>query len=224
VTRKPFIFAMCSVAILLLGSVHAGRPDKDWKSWFGHVAGGYSAPTDTASMFLDGGFNLNGGATYWPEEWPVGIDLELGYNDWSVKREVLDDLADAAMFDDPLSGDVTVWTLTADAMWGPPPGGGVNVYLAGGVGVYYELAEITTPTTTMGIICDPWWWWCVPGVISGNSVIGDESSTNFGYNVGAGVTFEVGLGSQVYIEAKYHRYERDNESTDYIPIVIGYRW
>ena len=31
-------------------------------------------------------------------------------------------------------------------------------------------------------------------------------------------------GSQIYIEAKWHRVETDPESLDYIPVVLGYRW
>ena len=41
--------------------------------------------------------------------------------------------------------------------------------------------------------------------------------------MGAALTFKVGLGSQLYIEAKYHRVETER-ATEYIPLVIGYRW
>ncbi|HXV75960.1 MAG TPA: outer membrane beta-barrel protein [Candidatus Polarisedimenticolaceae bacterium] len=222
--RKPLIVVIGLIAIALADASWAGRPDKDWKRWFGHVAGGYSAPTSTSAEFLEGGYNFNGGATYWPEHWPVGIDLELGYNTFDVKREVLDDIRDATGFDDTLDGDVDIWSLTVDGMWGPPPGGGINVYFAGGLGVYHEEATLSTPVAYSGIVCDPWWYWCVPGVITGEGIIDSESETNFGYNLGVGLTFELGLGSQIYLEAKYHRVERDREPTDYIPIVIGYRW
>ena len=46
----------------------------------------------------------------------------------------------------------------------------------------------------------------------------------FDYFFGAGLTFEVGLGSQIYIEAKYHRAETDPVEIEYIPVVLGYRW
>jgi len=31
-------------------------------------------------------------------------------------------------------------------------------------------------------------------------------------------------GSQVYLEAKYHTATPELEDTNYLPIVIGYRW
>ncbi len=94
-------------------------------------------------------------------------------------------------------------------MWGPKPGGTVNVYLAGGVGVYRARGKLGEDTVFTGIICPPGWPWCYPGLIPGTRILYDETQTKFGYNFGAGLTFEVGLGSQIYIEAKYHRAETD---------------
>ena len=216
--RKFRIIFICTLAVLLASSAWAGRPDKNWKSWFGHFAGGYSSVTGDASSVVDNGWNLNGGATYWPESWPIGIDLELGYNDLGIKSETL------ASLDGVDSANFTAWSMTADAMWGPKPGGTVNVYLAGGLGVYRVNASLGEDAIFNGIICDPWYLWCYPGLIPGTKVLFDETQTKMGFNFGAGITFEVGLGSQIYIEAKYHRVETDPAALEYIPVVVGYRW
>jgi opacity protein-like surface antigen len=218
VKRKFRIIFICTLAVLLASSAWAGRPDKSWKSWFGHFAGGYSSVIGDASSVVDDGWNLNGGATYWPESWPVGLDLELGYNDFGLKRETL------AGLDNVDSADFTVWSMTADVMWGPKPGGTVNVYLLGGVGVYRANVTLGEDAIFNGIICNPWYPWCYPGLIPGTKILADETQTKLGFNFGAGITFEVGLGSQIYIEAKYHRMELDPSEFEYIPVVLGYRW
>ena len=214
--RVPLIFSM---VFLVATSTWAGRPDKNWKSWFGHFAGGYTGVTGDATDVVKDGWNLNGGATYWPEPWPIGIDLELGYNDLGFTDAVLNSLEGVD------SDTFTVWSLTADAMWGPKPGGGtVNAYLMGGVGVYRVSGKLGEATWLPGWVCDPWIGWCRPGLVPGTIIKYDETQTKFGYNFGAGISFEVGLGSQIYIEAKWHRAETDPESLDYIPVVVGYRW
>jgi opacity protein-like surface antigen len=218
VKRKLSIFVIISLAVLMTTSAGAGRPDKSWKSWFGHFAGGYTSVIGDASNVVENGWNLNGGATYWPEAWPVGLDLELGYNDLGFTNQALQGLesVDSTTF--------TAWSMTTDVMWGPKPGGTVNVYMMGGVGVYRVNAQLGQTTWLPGWVCDPWYYWCYPGLVPGTEIFYDETQTKFGYNFGAGITFQVGLGSQIYVEAKWHRVETDPESLDYIPIVVGYRW
>jgi opacity protein-like surface antigen len=222
VKRKLCIVVIGALALALGSPARAGRPDKNWKSWFGHFAGGYSSVLGSepgeAGHVVDDGWNLNGGATFWPETWPVGLDLELAYNDLDIKTQVLQQLegVDSATF--------TVWSTTADVMWGPGPGSTVNVYLMGGVGAYRAEGTVGQDVVYDGVECDPWSWWCTPGLLPGTVVLAEDKQTVFGYNFGAGITFRVGLGSQIYVEAKYHRAETDPAALEYIPVVLGYRW
>ena len=55
-------------------------------------------------------------------------------------------------------------------------------------------------------------------------VVASESNTDFGWNGGIGVTFELASGSQFYLEAKYHSIDTSPAKTEYIPITFGYRW
>ena len=46
-----------------------------------------------------------------------------------------------------------------------------------------------------------------------------------GYNVGIGWAFEMGsVGSQLFIESRYHSIDMSPQSTEILPITIGYRW
>lgn len=214
--RKQLAVVVGVIGSLFAGSAWAERPDKDWKKWFGHIGGGFSAPTGETEKVLDSGWNFNGGATYWPEEWPVGLALELGYNSFDIKNEVVQEIEDAT------SGGVDVWSVTADFLWSPRTTGTVGVNILGGIGGYYSRYDLGRPGTWSGVGC--WWGWCRPVAGTGTIIVDSGSTTDFGFNLGAALTFNVGLGSQIYIEAKYHRVQTENEAEEYIPIIVGYRW
>jgi opacity protein-like surface antigen len=84
--------------------------------------------------------------------------------------------------------------------------GKARPYLVVGPGVYFRKIEATTPG--VGYIpgyCDPWWGWCYPGgLVPVDKVLGSASMTDFGINVGGGVSFPVGDSASIYFEARYH--------------------
>jgi opacity protein-like surface antigen len=189
----------------------------DWKSWYGHVAAAWTLPQGDAGDVINNDFSLLGGATYYPSDWPVGIALELGWSEFDMTRETLQLLESSG-------GDVTVWQLTADLLWSPRSEGNVGFYLEGGGGWYSVDAKLREPATVCGPVCPPWVWWCYIGCAPGSVITDSASTSNFGLNLGAGLTYQVGLASHVYVEVKYHRIDTPQVSTEYIPIIFGYRW
>lgn len=121
-----------------------------------------------------------------------------------------------------------IWGLTANALWSPmKKEGGASFYIVAGVGGYYLDGRLTdTGLVYYPPVCDPWYWWCYPGGVGqGTYAVTSESATKFGWNGGVGLTFEVGSsGSQLFLEAKYNSVDTDRESTDFVPITLGYRW
>jgi opacity protein-like surface antigen len=189
---------------------------KDWKSWYGSFHGGWTMLQGDAADVAKDGWIMGGGATYYPDDWALGISLGLDYMDSNIQREVLDEF-------EASGGYVTVWGATAGLTWSPRLEGGFGLYLNGGVGAYRVEGKLTEPGVVCGPICPPWAWWCVPGCLPGTIVTDSRSTTELGYNLGLGLAFEVGMGSQIYLEAKYHRIETDT-ATEILPIVVGYRW
>lgn len=217
---KTHRFAIICALVILFGlSAASAQPDKDWKTLFGHFAGGYSMVEGDAGDLLKSGWNLNGGVTLKQPAWPVALQFELGYNQFDIKKEALivDDEEIAS------GGDVSIGSLTSGLMWSAPSKGKVGFFLAAGVGGYRVEGRLTEPGVYGGWVCDPWLWWCYPGIGVGDVIVASESTTKFGYNAGVGVTFELPSSSQLYIEAKYH-WINTKETTQYLPIVIGYRW
>ena len=230
--RHVTVWVVCCVFFFASASALAGgRPDKPYKDWFGHFAAGYSFAESDFGDIVDDDLYLNGGATYWPEDWAIGIDLDLAWSQYDLSNSAIgaiNDLIDA----DPLNmgsvtgGDINVWSLSVNAMWGPNTGGSVGFYVIGGVGVDFIDGKITNQQLVYyPPICDPWYWWCIPGGVGpGTVIVGSKDTTEFAWNAGIGVDFELGGGSTLYLEAKYHAAETDRASTAFIPFVIGYRW
>ena len=232
--RRPSYVFVTALVVLALGatsSTLAGRPDKSWKNWFGHVAAGWGFQQGDGDEVLDDGFYINGGATYWPDSWPIGLDLDLAWSQYDVKssalRELNDAIEDTGQGRPITSGDSDIISLTANGIWSPGSGS-FGFHLTGGIGAYYiDTGVNTTGTFYYPPICSPWYYWCVPGGVGpGTVALASESSTEFGWNVGVGIDFEVGSsGSQLFVEIKYHQFELDNgATTSYAPLVVGYRW
>jgi opacity protein-like surface antigen len=133
-----------------------------------------------------------------------------------IKREILDEF-------EASGGDVNVWALTTGLTWSPRLDDGFGFYVNAGIGGYRVEGQLKEPGVVCGPICPPWSWWCYPGCVPGTVITDSTSTTKFGYNLGVGFGFEVGQGSMIYLEAKYHRIETD-VATEMIPIVVGYRW
>lgn len=205
----------------LLGAAPAeAQFEKDWKSWYGQLGIGYSLPQGDAGDAIEDGLWFVGGAAYYPEQWPVGILLELGYSNYDIRSDALEPIQPP---EERIDGDVTVWSLTANAVWSPRLGASAGFYAVGGIGAYRLEGSLSEPGTYSGIACEPSLWWCDPGMAPGEIIPASESTTEFGFNLGVGVTFEVGLSSEVYLELRYHRIDTPG-ATELLPFIIGYRW
>jgi opacity protein-like surface antigen len=213
------------LGILSADGAWAGSPDKDWKNWFGHFAGGWNVTSGDFGKIVDDTWSLSGGATWWPDGSPVGLDLDLAWQDFDISKDIIQRY-NAATGEEINSGDVSIWSLTTDAIWSPESTGKVSFYLLGGVGVYRLEGKLkATELVYYPPICDPWSWYCRPGGVAPGTVIkAKETATEFGANAGIGINFELTSGSQLYVEAKYHYIDTSSSSTEYVPVLVGYRW
>jgi opacity protein-like surface antigen len=208
------------IAVLLSAAPAEAQLEKDWKNWYGQVGVGYSLPQADAGDALEDDFWWTGGVAYYPEQWPLGIMVELAYSSYDLRSDVLEPIEPP---ETRIEGEYAVWALTADAVWSPRRGESAGFYAVGGVGVYRLEGTLSDPGTFTGDVCDPWLWWCSPGIVPGDLVAADESTTELGFNLGVGVSFEVGLQSELYVELRYHSISSE-ETTELLPLVVGYRW
>jgi opacity protein-like surface antigen len=108
-----------------------------------------------------------------------------------------------------------------------------NAYFLAGPGIYNRKVQLTSPSVGYTTVCDPYWLVCYPGLVPVDTIIGDRSSTDFGVNVGAGLTF--GHAAKFYVEARYHyvwgkKITAPGDGTEYstnasyFPITFGFRF
>ncbi len=213
---KSLLMMMVLGSLLMAPATADAQFTESWKDWYGHVAMGYSLMQGDAGDIADDGWNFSGGATYYPSDWAVGISMDLAFEQHDLKREVLDAFESSG-------GDLDISSLTVGLTWSPRLKGSVGFYVNGGIGAYYVKGRLTEPGVVCGPVCPPYSWWCYPGCFPGDLTTDSRSTTKIGYNIGIGVTFPVGQSSMIYVEAKYHTIETE-VSTNYLPILVGYRW
>lgn len=152
-------------------------------------------------------FNVGGGYNFSPR---LGLDLEfldagLGLTDSALRNKGAAD------------GDAHVWSVTLNPIWRFRIGGPVGGYLIGGGGYYErdtrfaEPAQVFVPTHRGGFLA--------PGLEDVNQHDGAG-----GVNVGMGVTCNLGWGTKLYVEARYHYLYTAGGSMQMIPVTIGFRW
>jgi opacity protein-like surface antigen len=203
--------------LLLSASAAMAQPDKPWKSWFGQIQLGYSMPQGDAGDALDDGWNISGAAIYKPEAWPVGLILELGYQQFDLSRDVLNAF-------EAQGGDMDIWTVTGGGMWSTKSQGKVNFYLEGQVGWYRTEAKLTEAAAIWVPGYCGWYWCYPPGWVPGDVITDSKTENVFGGNLGIGLNFNLGNDSQIYLEARYQYADTEILTTEWVPVSIGYRW
>jgi len=188
----------------------------------GYVAGGYAQPLGDADDSLGGGFNISGGVIWHPNPaGPFGLRGDIGFNLWNASNSAINNLQGpgTAIVD---GGYASMFTLTVDALWrfGKPDHFGGYVGL--GIGGYRRYAALTNEVLVPGYICDPYWGYCYNATTTGYQVVADDTLTKLGANASVGILFPVGSG-EMYFEARYH-YVDTTKGTEFIPIVLGYRF
>ena len=78
----------------------------------------------------------------------------------------------------------------------------VGGYVLGGPGVYHRIVQLTTPSVGLATVCDPYWYVCFPVAVPVDQIVGDRSSTDFGFDVGGGLT--LGRTAKFFVEMRYH--------------------
>jgi hypothetical protein len=230
--RLPWLVACLTACVLLNTAAWAGgRPASTNRSWFGDLSVGWAFPQGDSDDILDDDWILGGGVLFWPADWPAGIQAELSYTRLDLSSAALTEINDAidadpnndGQIDD---GDVESWQLVLNGIWSPGGATDGGFYLTGGIGVHWLDATITeTGLVYYPPFCDPWyWWWCYPGGVGSGAIVrGDASSTEYGWNAGAGYDFSTGNG-KFFVEAKYHYITTDSENFYYLPVTLGFRW
>lgn len=187
------------------------------------LAGGASMPSGEFRNAYKDGWAASVPIGWKPANSPLGVRFDLSYSKWG--GETIDGVK---------LGSAAVWDGMLDATLDMPFGANRTsaFYLIGGGGVHYfpeygGESYSTTQTTPEGTTTPP----STPpgggGYPQVNSVVAVEdrsSTTRFGLNGGAGLSFALPQRSSLFIETRYVTVFTQNERTNYWPLVGGIRW
>ena len=225
------LFLPLAVLVLSATAEAGGRPDKTYGDWFGHIAGGVDFAQGDFGDVVDDGWSLRGGATYWPSDWPVGIQFEVAYSAHDFSSSAIRAINDAIEEIDPelggiSGGDFDDWAFSVTGIWSLNGANPDGLYLLAGIGIDRVEAKLTdVDLVYYPPICDPWWWWCSPGGVGpGTVVVASESSTELSWHVGAGYSFRFNRVSLLYVEARYKSVQTDPKNSEILPLTFGIRW
>jgi hypothetical protein len=212
-------FGFASLALLAVAAAMPAQAQSSKKEIQGYVAAGYVLPEGQVSDYLNGGWNISGGAIFRPApDKPFGVRLDLGYSDMGASGNAINAGNQAGYRVD--GGYMSMGNLTAEALWEFGSPDRIGGYLGVGLGGYRRYAALTADVTEVGYICG--WYGCYYAAYPGTQTIVNDSLTKMGYSVAAGIDFPVGNG-QLYLEARYH-WMISSPTTQYLPILIGYRF
>jgi len=179
-------------------------------NWNFDFGGGPTVVTGSQDQLSGGGsnFEFGGGFNFSPR---VGFVLEY-MNSWLG-------VTDAAIQQNgAVDGDAYVWGITLNPIWRFRIAGPIGGYLIGGGGYYErdmrfdEPVEVFVPTFPVG----------------GFFATGTQSVHQYddagGLNIGGGLTWNVGWGTKLFVEARFHYLFTSGNATEIIPVTFGLRW
>ena len=208
-------------ALVVATAVPAKAQGEERKEVQGYFAGGYVAPQGRADEFLNDGWNISAGAIIRPLPGkPLGVRVDFGFSHMDASTGAINFANTSGLRAD--DGFVNMTNLTAEVLWEFGSPDKIGGYVGLGMGGYRRYAALTSTALVSGIYCDPWWGWCYPTTVVGDVITQDDKLTKFGYSASAGLTFPAGHG-EMYLEARYH-YMVSSPATEYIPILLGYRF
>ena len=192
------------------------------------AGGGPILPAGATSERFETGWQLTGGVG-----WKLAHEGLVVRFDYAYSRERLVGSALSAGF---VNGEHQVHALEADLEWTVTPGGSAPVYLLAGPGVYRRQTAITElrDYTPGPPICDPWFQICAPGPVPAEGILGSRSSTDVGFNLGAGVDIPIRGRVAAFFEIRWRfvwgdTYALPGESgqranSHYFPMTLGVRF
>ena len=213
----------CSVVLILAFCATATLAQSSDEPITGYIAGGYSGTNGTTSNYLQDGWNISGGVILHPAgDKPFAVRADIGYNYWQATDELLSlsSQTENVRIDD---GRGSMFTITGDILWQFGRKGHAGGYVGVGIGGYRRYVALTEEVLIPGYVCDPWWGVCYPAAAVGDVIVSDDKLTKLGYNGAVGVTFPTKSGGAFFLEGQYH-YMTSEKGTEYIPILLGYRW
>ena len=229
-----------SIVVVLTAAAAAPAAAQDFHRVGVNFGGGWMFPLSGLKDSFDTGWTGEVGVTYNTSA-KVGIQLLYAYDKMDGPARTIN------VFPTPVAPASTTGILESNQhihsgmlnmVYTPAAHKGhIGGYLLGGIGIFDRAVEITTPSVGYGTVCDPYWYVCYPSLVSIDKIVGSRSSTDFGIDIGAGLTF--GHSPKLYVEMRYTYVwgptvtspsgsgttsTSYSTNAQYLPLAFGIRW
>jgi len=176
-----------------------------------YVNGGAAITESDTNTNFNNGWTLGGGVNIKPAPGPFMLRLGLDYGYF--------DASDQLIAANPTANYGYMETLTgyADGVLEVPFNPWTRFYVMAGPGFGWRGVYLTNA----GVYCTP--YFCGGGYGPG-ALVARDTSTNFAWNVGAGIDFALPGGQSWFLEARYERLDTSPAATEFIPIRVGFRF
>jgi opacity protein-like surface antigen len=155
---------------------------------------GVSSPTGDAGESTDLGFQGTLVTNYMLTP-AFGVGADIGYHWWGVNDDFIPAGAEA---------NSNVIQATAQGTYMFQTSGKMMPYLKGGLGLYRGKAEVSGATDPLENF--------------------ETTSSDFGYNIGGGMNWNVSPMYQMGVGAQYHSIQTDVESTNFYTVGVNLLW
>jgi len=182
-----YVAAAC-VAVLAMAAPAAAQG----KPFTAAVGGAIVGPLSGSADRFSAGAGFTAGATWYLND-QFGVTADYVWSTLGVKSDWPGIVATR-----PVDVTPRITFGTIDAKFQAPPGP-VRLYMLAGIGLYHRTVALAATGTGDITVCDPWWFVCTPGPVPVGRVNRTNSSTDFGVNVGAGMT-----AGRFFAEIRYH--------------------
>ncbi len=212
---RLMLAALTSGLLALPAAVQAqsygyGGPRSDVTQW--HVAAGFSDIGGSTSGYLDGGWLVNGGISYFPGAGPLGVRGDLSYSSYA---------ANGSYFGYGPGGFGRGYGAISSAAIGgiarAPAFGWGHFYGLGQIGVSYVQLHSDQYYYGPGGVCNPNAGFC--GYDYGNTY----NASHLSWNLGVGMEFPLYWGPNLFVEVQYQQIQTPSP-IEYWPITVGVRF
>ncbi|MCX5801768.1 MAG: porin family protein [Candidatus Eisenbacteria bacterium] len=189
-------FVVLPLILLFFGATAAfAQMETTSSAWVLGLNVGYGLPMGDFGDAYDGGLTAGASVGYM---FTGKYGLEVGM-EWS-KFAANDDLVAVleALSGEDVEANFQFMPVMVDFVANFPMSSSVTPYLKGGLGMYFETAEITIADDTES-----------------------DSESDFGFNIGGGVKFPISATALIDFGARFHNVMTEDNSTQYFTIGAG---
>lgn len=189
----------------------------------GHFMGGYSGTSGNTAKYLQGGWVIDGGFTWWLHNGEgLGVRTDLSYSEHAATDQFLS-FGQAVTGEEVDDGWGSFSSVSTGLVYRAPIGGRIHLYGLAQVGFSHAQLRLVQTFFVPGVYCDPFFGYCDYPEVGAASVY-SYSTDRVSWNVGVGLDLPVRGSQSWFVEAQYRRIEAAPHAFEYWPIMVGMRF